>query len=116
MNTIQLLNETTKPTGLIPFSDKLGCKLSPLGASNLLCVAIRTAPPEAACTIMDGAIQDLSAGQPIPALLGYADEARFWVNLAPIQERKTYLSAIWQTLPAFEQSAFWKYVQRGVAA
>lgn len=116
MNTIQLLNHTTEPTGLIPFSDKLGRKLSSLGAANLLCVAIRTAPRDAACTLMNGALHDLATGQPLPPFMGYADEARYWASLAPVQERKVYLSAIWQTLPHSEQSAFWKYAQRGQAA
>ena len=117
MNTIQLLNETTEPTALIPFADSLEAKLSPMGASNLLCVAIRTAPPEAACTLMNGALNDLSAGQPRAALLSYADEARFWTNLAPLEERKVYMAAIWQSLSTSEQSAFWNFTsQRGVAA
>jgi hypothetical protein len=116
MNSIQFLNRTTEPKALILFSDRLGRKLSPLGASKLLCVAIRTAPQEAACTLMNGALRDLSAGQPLPPFMGYADEALFWTSLAPLAERKVYLAAIWQTLPTYEQSAFLNFVQRGVAA
>ena len=116
MNNIQFLNHTTEPKLLIPLADRLEAKLSPLGASNLLCVAIRTAPHEAACTLMHGALCDLSAGTPLPPLISYADEARFWVSLAPLSERKVYLAAIWQTLPYSEQSAFWNFVQRGMAA
>lgn len=65
---------------------------------------------------MNEALHDLSAGQPNPPFIGYADEARFWVSIAPLPERKVYLAAIWQTLPTYEQSAFWNFVQRGVAA
>ena len=48
----------------------------------------------------------ISAGRPIPPLFSYADEARDWTFFATLAERRAYLAAVWNRMPATERKSF----------
>lgn len=58
----------------------------------------------------------LSPGHPMPAPWGFMAEAREWASRASTPERKAYLWACYETLPAAEQAAFLTRIGREEAA
>ena len=73
-------------------------------------------PREDRVPALDLVIEHYSAGQPIPPLMGYMDEAAFWADLACRAELKAYMLACWRRLSAADKAAFLAYVQRKGAA
>ena len=116
MTSLRFLNETRDSEALIDFADALERRLTPVGAAHLLSVAFRINSPDVALELGTAALRDLTAGQPGTAFTSVTEEARDWAFFAPLNERKIYLAAIWQTLPYSEQSAFWRFAQRRAAA
>ncbi len=76
-----------------------------------MCHAIADCDADDACEIMSAALEDLSAGQPIPPLFGYMDQAAFWADFAPVPELKAYVLACYNRLSRPDQLAFLGYVR-----
>lgn len=80
-------------------------------AATALCWRIADCDPHDATALMEAAVVDLGAGQPIPPLISAMDEARTWVDWASISERKAYALVCFQSLSPKDQAAFLSYVQ-----
>ena len=91
-------------------------RLDRLECCSILCAAIAACDDEDALEIMDAATEGMTVGQPLPAFTTFAEEARNWVPLASLPERKHYLAAIWHSLSHADQTAFWRSVQERAAA
>lgn len=79
-------------------------------AATALCHAIAECEPEDAAPILEAALLSMSAGWPVPPLLGLMDEAAFWADFATGAERKAYCLACYTRMPAADQAAFLAYV------
>ena len=64
MNSIDILNNPTGSEWFIPLSDRLEALPTPVGALNLLGVAIRIAPPDEGLELMSAAMRDLTCQHP----------------------------------------------------
>lgn len=110
-----LLNEASERLELERMANILEMKLTPMGALNLLAVAIRIAPRDLALQVMSKAIMDLSQGQPLPEFMSFAEDAQIWAMLASSIERKYYAAAILNSFTAREKANFLGYAERLVA-
>ncbi|WBU53511.1 hypothetical protein [Paracoccus sp. SCSIO 75233] len=77
--------------------------------------ALKSLPDETVAAVVD-AMQEQPAGQPIPPLMGYMDEASFWADLACREELKAYALACYTRLTPADQRAFLEFVQGRAAA
>lgn len=107
-----LLNEATERLVLERVANLLELKLTPMGALNLLAIAIRIAPRDFALQVMSKAIVDLSQGQPLPSFMSFAEDAQNWAALASVLERKHYATAILNSFTAREKADFLRYAER----
>ena len=85
-------------------------------AATTLCLAIRECHPSDAAILMSAALEDLSAGMPIPAFDSVMAEARLWAEWATPAELKAYALASYEAMAARDQSGFLAHVSRRVAA
>ena len=116
MNSIDILNNPTGPGWHIPLSERLEALLTPVGALNLLGVAIRMAPRDEGLELMSAAMRDLTCGQPMVPFFCIADEAKHWATYASLEERKYYAAAIFNTFTPDERAAFLGFADRRAAA
>ena len=78
--------------------------------------AVTNLPRKDRLPVLELAVDHYRAGQPIPPLMGYMDEANFWADMAARDELKAYLWACWSHLNAADQAAFLAHVERRAAA
>ncbi|MFD1794718.1 hypothetical protein ACFSC1_01845 [Paracoccus aurantiacus] len=78
--------------------------------------AVTNLPAEDRLPVLELAVDHYRAGQPIPPLMGYMDEANFWADMAARDELKAYLWACWSHLNAADQAAFLAHIERRAAA
>lgn len=67
--------------------------------------AVTELPPEDRLPLLELAVDHFRAGQPIPPLMSYMDEARSWASLACRAELKAYAAAICERLTAADLAA-----------
>lgn len=68
-------------------------------------------PAHAVENLIAAVHSDLTAGEPIPPLFNYADEAQTWACFASPAEKRTYMAAIWNATPQEERDSFIKTVR-----
>ena len=78
--------------------------------------AVTSLPREDRLPLLELAVDHYRAGQPIPPLMGYMDEAAFWADCASRDELKAYAVACFNRLCPSDQAAFLGYVQGRAAA
>ncbi|MCB1471219.1 MAG: hypothetical protein KDK08_29545 [Rhizobiaceae bacterium] len=78
--------------------------------------AVEGIPREDRLPFLEIALDQYSAGPPIPPLISHMDEAAFWADMASRNELKAYLWACWSHLNAADQAAFLEFVQGRAAA
>ena len=84
-------------------------------AATALCQAVAACHPDDAAGLMVGILPQLGAGQPLPPLFSFMDEAKDWASFATVPELKAYIAAAWNRLPPSDRMGFLMYGQ-GVAA
>lgn len=80
-------------------------------AATTLCMAIAACHPEDACQIMEAALLDLGAGQPVPPLFSVMDAATDWADWASPAELKAYALASYHRMTPATREAFLRYVR-----
>jgi hypothetical protein len=79
-------------------------------AATSLCLAIAECEPEDAAPILEAALISMTAGAPIPALLGVMDQAAFWADMATPPELDAYALACVNRMAPKRKAAFLAYV------
>lgn len=97
------------------FKRAVSSSLSDEQQATLAFFALRAMKAELAEQVAATSI-DPGAGQPIPPLLGYMDEAAFWADMAAPAELEAYCLAAFRAMPRERQAAFLAHAQRGRAA
>jgi len=91
-------------------------RLTRMERCSILAASIAACNPDDAMDIMDAACRDLSAAYPLPPLNSFSEQAKFWSSLAPVAEKKSYLSAIFMSLTGEDQSGFLSAASRRLEA
>lgn len=91
------------------FADELAQRLSPKGCLTLLGIALRITDRKAAVELTLGYLEQQLTGSPVPPLLDFKDQARWWAQLASEKELRAHLLAIFECLPQSRRDKFIDY-------
>ena len=98
---------------------EIGCPVNSLNLppeATAFIDAVTNLPRKDRLPVLELAVDHYRAGQPIPPLMGYMDEAAFWADCASRDELKAYAVACFNRLCPSDQAAFLGYVQGRAAA
>jgi len=93
----------------------LSARLSPKERGALAWAVLRALTPEQIIATVEVVLPQ-GAGQPVPPLFNYMDQAAFWADMAAPDELEAYCFNSFNRMPAKRQAAFLDFVQGRAAA
>ncbi|MTH59001.1 hypothetical protein [Paracoccus litorisediminis] len=98
------------------FWNRFDHNLERQSAASAVIEAVLDCDPVDRVLFLETILDQIRAGWPSSYNIDLIQEASYWADISTRQERKAYLWACWQRLPAADQSAFLRRVQGRAAA